>query len=77
MRVHVDERPRIESTNTSSTARCFAASGYFAFQRSRPASASSFFGEFAMMSNGNFGVRFYCPFAREGATRGSSSSILR
>ena len=36
MRVQVDERPRIESTSTSSTARCAAASGCFAFQRSRP-----------------------------------------
>ena len=36
-RVHVDERPRIESTSTSSIARCAAASGCRAFQRSRPA----------------------------------------
>ena len=43
-RVQVDERPRIESTSTSSTARCPAASGWLAFQRSSPASAASLFG---------------------------------
>ena len=31
MRVHVDERPRIVSTNTSSTANSFATFGYFLF----------------------------------------------
>ena len=36
MRVHVDERPRIESTSTSSSARSAAASGCRAFQRARP-----------------------------------------
>src|SRR5204863_1086 len=41
IRVQVEERPRIESTSTSSIARCAAARGWRAFQRSRPASASS------------------------------------
>ena len=44
MRVHVDERPRMESTSTSSTASCAAASGWRAFQRSSPASAASLLG---------------------------------
>jgi hypothetical protein len=55
MRVHVDERPRIESTNTSSTASFDATSAYFAFQRSNPASASSVLGEFAIVMSGIFG----------------------
>ena len=42
-RVQVDERPRIESTSTSAASSCAAASGWRAFQRSSPASASSFF----------------------------------
>src|SRR5207244_1494147 len=42
MRVQVGERPRIESTRTSAGCRWEAASGWRAFQRSRPASASSF-----------------------------------
>ena len=41
MRVHVRKRPRIASTSTSAGSRCAAASGWRAFQRSRPASASS------------------------------------
>ena len=43
MRVQVWKRPRIASTSTSAGSRCAAASGWRAFQRSRPASASSFF----------------------------------
>ena len=43
MRVHVWKRPRMASTSTSAGSRCAAASGWRAFQRSRPASASSFF----------------------------------
>ena len=54
MRVHVDERPRMESTSTSSTARCPAASGCLAFQRSSPASAASLSGEFATTMSGIF-----------------------
>ena len=54
MRVHVDERPRIESTSTSSTARCAAASGCLAFHRSRPASAASLSGELATTTSGIF-----------------------
>src|SRR5207253_4464290 len=100
MRVHVEDRPRIESTRTSSTANCFAASGFFFFQRSRPANALSLSGELATTINGifvrAFGAAFFvtvlfvaiffvavffvaalAPFAREGATRGASPSILR
>ena len=51
MRVHVDERPRIESTSTSSTASSFATFGYFAFQRSSPSSAAFLSGEFAMTTS--------------------------
>ena len=36
MRVHVEDRPRIESTSTSSTARSLAASPCLLFHRSRP-----------------------------------------
>ena len=39
--VQLVERPRIESTRTSSSCSRAAASGYRAFQRSRPASASA------------------------------------
>ena len=42
MRHHVELRPRIESTSTSSGARCLAASACRSRQRSRPASASAF-----------------------------------
>ena len=41
MRVQVRKRPRIASTSTSAGARCAAASGWRALQRSSPASASS------------------------------------
>ena len=61
MRVHVDDRPRIESTRTSSTARCDAALGYFAFHRSSPARAASFFGELATTIRGIF-VRGFLSF---------------
>src|ERR1700690_2549319 len=84
MRVHVDEEPRIESTNTSSTARRLAASACLLFHRSRPASAASLLGELATTSNGIFvrGAFFAAGLAavglaREGATRGASPSILR
>ena len=42
MRVHVDDRPRMESTSTSSTARQFAISGCLFFHLSSPASAAVF-----------------------------------
>ncbi len=77
MRVQVDERPRMESTSTSSTARCAAASGCFAFQRSRPGSAASLSGELATMMSGIFSAAFAAALARDGATRGASPSILR
>ncbi len=54
MRVQVDDRPRMESTNTSSTARSSAASGCLFFHLSRPASAASRFGEFATTTSGIF-----------------------
>src|SRR5208337_287490 len=83
----------ILSTSTSSTARYPAASGYFPFHRSSPAIAASSLGELAITSSGIFvrgffEVDFFVPvfsapsffapdFAREGATRGCSPSILR
>ena len=56
MRVHVDDRPRIESTSTSSTARCAATSELRSFHRSRPASAASLLGELAITMSGIFGT---------------------
>ena len=52
MRVQVVERPRIASTSTSSTASSAAAFGCRAFQRSRPASASSSCRAFATVMSG-------------------------
>ena len=77
--------PRIESTSTSSTARSAAASGYFSFHRSKPRQRSLLVGEFATTISGIFDCRassLLSPllgrlFAREGATRGASPSILR
>jgi hypothetical protein len=81
MRVQVDERPRIESTSTSSGASFAATSGCRAFQRSSPASASALLGEFAITSSGMRarGAFFFAPrpFARDGATRAASPSNLR
>ena len=76
MRVHVDDLPRIESTKTSSTARCLATSACLLFHLSRPASAASLWGEFATTRSGIF-VRgfFVAALTREGATRGASPSI--
>ena len=54
MRVQVDDRPLMESTRTSSTARSAAASGYLFFHRSRPARAASLSGEFATVRSGIF-----------------------
>src|SRR5687768_11444637 len=52
IRVHVDERPRIESTSTSSTAKYFATFRCFCFHLSKPANAASLLGEFAITNNG-------------------------
>src|ERR1043165_9467169 len=83
MRVQVDDRPRIESTSTSSAARSVAASACFFFHLSRPARAASLSGEFATTRSGAF-ARFLtaelfvaAARARDGATRGPSPSILR
>src|SRR4029078_5006194 len=80
--VHVDERPRIESTRPSSTASNFATFGCFFFQRSKPSSAAFLSGELATTIKGilvRFG--FAAPFfvadrARDGATRVASPSIF-
>jgi hypothetical protein len=52
MRVQVLERPRMASTSTSSTCSSAAASGWHAFQRSSPASASSLCCAFATVMSG-------------------------
>src|SRR5215471_5148889 len=78
IRVHVDDRPRIESTSTSSAARCSDAPACFFFQRSKPARAASRSGELATVISGIFARGLLeAERAREGATRGSSPSILR
>src|SRR5580658_1103081 len=78
IRVQVDDRPRIASTNTSSTARNPAASAFLFFHFSRPASAACLSGEFATTTSGIFARGFFAAdLAREGATRGPSPSILR
>src|SRR6202042_3357872 len=73
------EVPRMESTNTSSTARRPATSACLPFHLSSPASASSLLGEFATTIKGIFvrGGFFAADLARDGATRGASPSILR
>ena len=79
MRVQVDDRPRIESTSTSSTARNPAAWACLLFHLSRPASAAFLSREFATTTSGILvrGGFFVAALAREGATRGASPSILR
>src|SRR5579862_139230 len=81
MRVQVEDLPLIESTKTSSTANKLATSGCSLFQRSSPASAAFLSGEFATTTSGILVrvVFVFGPtdFAREGATRGASPSILR
>src|SRR2546421_10616462 len=78
MRVHVDDRPRIESISTSSAARRLAISGCLRFHLSKPAIASLLLGDFATTTNGILVRPFLAPdLAREGATRGASASILR
>src|SRR6516162_4902657 len=52
MRVQLVDRPRIESTRTSSTRSRAAAAGYRAFQRSRPASASALRAALATVMSG-------------------------
>ena len=52
MRVQLVDRPRIDSTRTSSTCSRAAASGYRAFQRSRPASASALRAALATVMSG-------------------------
>src|SRR5579875_1324387 len=54
MRVQVEDRPRMESTRTSSMASRAAVSGCLCFHRSRPASAASFEGELATTISGIF-----------------------
>jgi hypothetical protein len=82
IRVHVDERPRIESTSTSSTASSFATFGCFAFHRSNPSSAAFLSGELATTISGILvrfffaGVFFAAPRARDGATRDPSPGIF-
>ena len=90
-RVQVLERPRMESTSTSSSARSAATSGCSAFQRSTAPHASSLFLARAISSNGCTGTRrpdlatFSADFsasdlltrAREGPTRlGSPACFL-
>src|SRR5258708_29032542 len=79
MRVQVDDRPRMESTSTSSVARRAAIWEYLLFHLSSPASAAALSGEFAITISGIFtrGGFFADDLAREGATRGPSDSILR
>jgi hypothetical protein len=76
MRVHVVERPRIESTRTSSGARCFTTFACAAFQRSRPSSAAFLSGELAIVMTGSFSrLVFFADavvLARVGDTRGAS-----
>ena len=67
IRVHVLNRPRIESTSTSAGARWLAASAWRAFQRSNPASASSFCCARPISISGRVGVR-----RRDGWTRAGS-----
>ena len=82
MRVQVDDRPRMESTRTSSMARSFAISGWPSFHLSKPSIADSLLGELAITSSGILarGVLvadfFTADFARDGATRGASPVIL-
>src|SRR6266404_5532927 len=70
MRVHVDDRPRIESISTSSAARNLATSACLLFQLSRPSCAASLSGDFATTTSGIFDRGLFAvDFAREGATR--------
>ena len=75
MRVQVEDRPRIESTRMSSSARSAAACACPFFHFSNPSRAAFLSEEFATVISGCFSRR--TDFAREGATRGASPSILR
>src|SRR5260221_14542197 len=78
MRVQVDDRPRMESTSTSSVARRAAIWEYLLFHLSSPATAAALSVEFAITISGIFtrGGFFADDFARDAATRGPSDSIL-
>ena len=86
MRVQVDDRPRMESTRTSSTPRSPAISGCRSFHLAKPSIADSLLGELAITSSGilvrGAWVADFCrgfldaDFARDGATRGASPVIL-
>ena len=67
MRVQVDDRPRMESTSTSSVARRAAIWEYLLFHLSSPASAAALSGEFAITISGIFtrGGFFAADLARE------------
>ena len=80
MRVQVDERPRIESTSTSSTASCAGGLGMPRLPALEARERGLLVGEFATTSSGIFargGFFGAARFARDGATRGASPSILR
>ena len=78
MRVHVEDLPRMESTRTSSGARKPAIWACFVFHFSSPARAAALSGELAMTMRGIFTLGLLAAvFARDGATRGPSASILR
>src|SRR5438270_110559 len=73
MRVQVEDRPRIESTSTSSTASRSAMFACFFFHLSRPARAAALSGELATTIKGILTRDFLAAdLAREGATRGPS-----
>ena len=72
MRVQVEYRPRMASISTSEGWRWVAAAACRAFQRSSPASASSFFLARPISISGLEGAR-----RREGWTRAGSPGALR
>ena len=78
MRVQVDERPRIESTSTSSTARCFAASGCLCLPALEAGERGILVRRVGDDDQRHFRARLLAArFACDGATRGASPSILR
>ena len=72
IRVQVEERPRIESTRTSSAARNFTTFRCLRFQRSKPAKAASLFGELAITNNG---IRTRGDFFRDLAVDGVPATV--
>ena len=72
IRVHVWNLPRMASTSTSGGVRCAAASGWRAFHRSNPASASSFRCARPISISGCRGVR-----RLDGCTRAGSPACFR